>query len=321
MLRTIRIGLFNPAFWSTKAAATYDRDANLVRLEISMAQSFYKFSPGTYCYLMVLHDRTWWQSHPFTIASVKSSKKRAAATETLGEESDEQGPLLQPRASFELADAAADGGALRDDQDKAIILVRPYDQFTGRLRDLASEKSGVPATLRVVVEGPYGQTRPLGRFDKVLFLTGGSGIAIPLSYLEMLFKKGSRSIVSSVGIHWAVREAAFAAKTVSEDMEEYLRDERFSVVTYTSAATYRADNDILAEMEAMSEKVEARRERLDCAERIAEAVQSMEVDGKRNLAVVCCGPAVMADDCRAAVAREVRAGRGRIEYFEESYNW
>jgi 23S rRNA pseudoU1915 N3-methylase RlmH len=318
VLRVGRILCFNPKFWTTRAVATYDSDANLVRLEISLAKSFYQFPPGTYCYLMVLHDKTFWQSHPFTIASVRSSVAAKESTE----DSDELGPLLQLRSSYEHVDAPVDDEAAENKADVATILVRPYDQFTGRLRDLASEKSGASRSLRVVVEGPYGHTRRLGRFDKVVFITGGSGIAVPLSYLDMLLRRGNGSVVSSVEVHWAVREAPFATKTVSEDMGAWLRDERFSVFTYVSASSRCGGDAALAALEATGINFEMRRGRLECIDRISKAAQAMHHDGAGSLAVVCCGPAGMADDCRQAVARVLSAARGaRIEYFEESYNW
>jgi hypothetical protein len=317
VIRVARIIMFNPKFWTTRATTTYDPDANLVRLEISLAKSYYKFSPGTYCYLLVLHDKTFWQSHPFTVASVRPAMSAKETTE----DSDELGPLLQLRSSYEMADATVDEEVTERKPDVATILVRPYDQFTGRLRDLATEMGGEPRSLRVIIEGPYGHTRRLERFDKVVFITGGSGIAVPLSYLDMLLKRGAGSAVSSVEVHWAVREAAFAARTLRDDMGMWLRDERFSVVTYVSATSHGSSDELLSELEARDINFELRRERLACRERISKTVEGMALDGGGSLAVVCCGPAGMADDCRDAVARVVKPGRARIEYFEESYNW
>ena len=122
------------------------------------------------------------------------------------EDSDELGPLLQLRSSYEMPDATVGEEVTERKPDVATILVRPYDQFTGRLRDLATEMGGEPRSLRVIIEGPYGHTRRLERFDKVIFITGGSGIAVPLSYLDMLLKRGAGSAVSSVEVHWAVRQ-------------------------------------------------------------------------------------------------------------------
>lgn len=294
-----RILLFNPWFWNTRAEASFDADSNIVRLKVPLSSSAISFPPGTYCYLMLLKDKTFWQSHPFTIASVHSPSGKQ-----ISDDVNELGPLL--RSSYD-----TDHSTVSSTEGKgktATFLIRPYDQFTGRLRDLAMEKS---ASLPVILEGPYGQTRPLHLFGRVLFITGGSGIAIPLSYLRALAGVDSR--VTQVEIHWAVREPAFAASIINGDCSDVLGDERFSMFTYM-----RRGDEARSTVREASSRVQVRGSRLDCEGEVAAAIREC---GFGSLAVVCCGPSSMADDCRAAVARHIEDARGRVRYFEESYTW
>lgn len=46
-----------------------------------------------------------------------------------------------------------------------------------------------------------------------------------------------------------------------------------------------------------------------------------EVGRKGELAVVACGPGQLADDARRSVVRLLGKGYGKVEYFEESFNW
>lgn len=95
------------------------------------------------------------------------------------------------------------------------FLIRPYDGFTARLRDKAVRAAAahepastsaattsatshlgidsVPASLRVLVEGPYGHTQPLDRYDNIIFVVGGSGIVVPMAYVSGLLGASSSS--------------------------------------------------------------------------------------------------------------------------------
>lgn len=50
------------------------------------------------------------------------------------------------------------------------------------------------------------------------------------------------------------------------------------------------------------------------------AVREAEASSAR-LAVMTCGPAVMADECRSSVYEAMKGGFQDIEYFEEAFGW
>lgn len=285
--RTLRIIAFNPFFWNTKALATYDASSNIVRLHVQSHTSFYTPKAGTYYFLMVLNDPRCWESHPFTVA-LPSNRNKGLKSKILGEDS----PLLEPRNDDE-----TDGSGGDDEKDAMTFLIRPYDSFTRRLREKAEANGPLAAsTVRVVVEGPYGHTEPLHRFKNVLFLVGGSGIVVPLSYLHSLTSP-------SVHIHWAVREARFAEAVLQK---EFRNAPDVSVDIYMTASSDRLEG------------VRCHAGRLDVAAEVESAVRRV---GKESLAVVACGPAGLADDARRAVVEALGKAEGAVEYFEESFQW
>lgn len=198
------------------------------------------------------------------------------------------------------------------------FLIRPYDSFTSRLREAISTSTTwpAPASLRVLVEGPYGHTQPLDSFERALFLVGGSGIVVPLAYLEKLLVESK--CTKSVHIVWAVRELAFAEDVLRRDLGSLATADKLSMdicVTHNDGAT---DLDGLADLPKTARLRYGRPYVRECVE---EEVKASGEDG--SLAVVACGPARMADDARSAVVDALgwEGSTSRIAYFEESFKW
>ncbi|KAI0132934.1 ferric reductase like transmembrane component [Xylariales sp. AK1849] len=291
IMRVTRTLLFNPQFWSTRARATYDRDANMVRLCIPLSASLYSPRPGTFYYLHLLDDWYFWESHPFTMASVQIQDHSEAAIV------EERECLLERRGS-------------EGSSPTMNFLIRPYDSFTGRLRDAATESSSSlqPASLRVILEGPYGHKRPFHRFENLVFVVGGSGIVVPLAHMNELGKNTSRT--RAIRIIWAVREAALATSVLRDDFGDLLDSDKLSIHVYIT-------KDQPCELHKNARLLYGRP---FVHEEVEDFVRYSE---QGNLAVVACGPARMADDTRKAVVDLLGADLTRrpIEYFEESFNW
>lgn len=58
--------------------------------------------------------------------------------------------------------------------------------------------------------------------------------------------------------------------------------------------------------------------RPDVFQEVEEATRD---SGGGSLAVVACGPGMMADEARKAVVQMLGRGYGNVEYFEESFHW
>jgi hypothetical protein len=367
VIRGFRIVAFNLKFWNTRAEATFDRDTNVVRVEIPCSSSVYEPRPGTYYYLMVVDQMNFWESHPFTLAGVSQGSSSSSLTAGTGEET----PLLSPTGCLEEEEeqteliqeqpsSPGEGGEGEDKETRMVFLIRPYDDFTSRLRDRAAEQWPKAARPRILVDGPYGHTRPLHTFTRVVFVVGGSGIVVPLSYLrsdggkkKKKKKKSDRVVYGDVRVYWSVREAALAREVVSRDMEDLDCCGNFDVSVYLTGSSSSSSSSSLGRVylphEDSDSDTTAPRggrqmmrkrylyRRLNINDAVAEAAAGME-DGDEDikhagstpslpslpsLAIVACGPARMADEARRAAGEmmERMGGRVRVEYFEESFQW
>lgn len=220
----------------------------------------------------------------------------------------EQVPLLDGTVAEQSSDPADSQNILSDSRTMT-FLIRPYDGFTSRLRDAASAVWPKNVPQRVLIDGPYGHTRPLHLFDNVTFIVGGSGIVVPLSYLQRLT---GPTAPRSVKIHWAVREPAFALDVLQTDIADALGSTNLSVEIHLTTHTPQD------ELNEWPSQVTLRRGRIDASDVVRK--RSEEVVGE-SLAIIACGPAQMADDARKTVADLLRNGVMKVEYFEESFQW
>ncbi|KAF5532044.1 ferric-chelate reductase [Fusarium mexicanum] len=301
VVRRLRIMAFNPKFWNTKALITYNEDAHMIRVTVPTSSSLYSIEPGTFYYIMVLNQRNFWESHPFTIATI--SEPVRGDTDTLGEDA----PLLDYGSSSEL------GLPLKKSQRQMTFLIRPYDSFTSRLREYAEEERPKPATVRMVVDGPYGKTLPLERFEKVLFIVGGSGIAVPLSYLPKLTTSSNKPL--RIEVHWAVRQSAFAVDVLNHELSDIPGNDRVEINIYL---TVSGVDGRMACDEIIYRLAKWRSTRLNVEHIIDRALEDGD---EESIAVVTSGPAKMADESRCVVAARTVPSCSRIEYFEESFQW
>ncbi|KAF2714712.1 hypothetical protein K504DRAFT_456908 [Pleomassaria siparia CBS 279.74] len=316
-LRIFRILAFNPRFWNTKCSTTYDAKSNLVRLEVPCSQSFLKPKPGAYYYVYAFDNLLYaHQSHPFTLAYVSE-----------GKESDTHPDLSsttprhprRPRPHRASSNSSLESDALlphspissHTPSSSLVFLIRPYNGFTSRLARLAALKP-TPHTLHALIEGPYGNAIPLRTFPSVLFLVGGTGIAVPLSYLSNLLTS-SQSRVVRLRIVWAVREHSLFVDVLNR-FRDLLADERVEVDVHVTRDEEGKDDDMVEGLDGVD--VVTGRPDID-----AHVDETARLASGGRLAVVACGPASMADEARRACVRAVGDGYRGVEYFEESFKW
>jgi predicted ferric reductase len=308
VLRAGRIIAFNRRFWNTEAIASYDPVSNLVRIEVDSSNNWLSPQPGTYYYIHVLDDILYaHQSHPFTLAHINSDPRSTPSTplsplssrpsphRTFSDESTESDALLTP--------------TIKAPQTNLVFLIRPYDGFTSRLKShcLLHQKK-----LRILVEGPYGHSENLHHFPNVLFVVGGTGVAVPLSHISRLLS--STSQVYAIKIVWAVREHAFLA-SILRDFSGLLCDARVDMEVHITQANEVMDSVLGQDLKS----VRIVTKRPDVSDVVHEAAQDAGQAGR--LAVVACGPAGMADQARRASVEMLGKGYRGVEYFEESFKW
>jgi len=306
LMRTGRILAFNRYPLRTKALVTYDSKSNLVRMEVDGTKNLVAPKPGTYYYIHVLDNILYaHQNHPFTLAYLSSDADDSNRISL--------SPLTERHSPFS---PSSDMGGELDEllasntsnaPPNLFFLIRPYDGFTSRIKSYCLLH---PKKLRVFIEGPYGHTVRLQDFTNILFMVGGTGIAVPLSHLTQILSSSSH--VQSVKIVWAVRE--YASLTVAfHDFRGLLTDERLEVEVYITRE--EAKDDVLGED---MKNVNIMTHRPDVYTTVEDAARDA---GQQRLAIVACGPALMADQARQASVQMLARGHRSVEYFEESFKW
>lgn len=161
----------------------------------------------------------------------------------------------------------------------------------------------------MLIDGPYGETQPFHTYTNILFIVGGTGIAVPLSYLSTLLESPK---TVNIKIIWAVREHKFLSDAVTRDFRDAIGHEKLSLEAYITQTSEIEGED----KEDLGLKIQI--ERPNVFQEVEEAVRD---SAGGSLAVVACGPGMMADESRKAVVNMLGRGYGNVEYFEESFNW
>ncbi|ETS81728.1 hypothetical protein PFICI_06730 [Pestalotiopsis fici W106-1] len=296
--RMTRTLCFSRKIWNTQAQATYERDANIVRLSIPTSQSWYRPRPGTFYYLHFLNGGRFWESHPFTMSSIRHGK--ATGTGLLSRTS------LDTAEGMGLLSADVEVESLKSetthpDAPTMNFIIRPYDSSTRRLAVAVEKESPSSCMLKVLVEGPYGHTQPFHQYHSILFIVGGSGIVSALVYLRELCRDAAQ--IKNVHIVWAVREAAFASSVLRDDMADLHESGKLTLDIYLTA------HEAHHTLESLPEGVSKHMGRPDIIAEVGSAIHRFGRTG--SLAVVACAPARMADDARKAVVHTLATQASR----------
>ncbi|KAF1961944.1 ferric-chelate reductase-like protein [Byssothecium circinans] len=323
LLRSLRILAFNRKFWDTRATVVHDPYSNIVRMDVPFKHSVMEPKPGTYYYIYVLDDILYaHQNHPFTLAYVASGSEPPSQNTSVDGDAR---PLLHPRPQLRRissTDSTESDSLLSTTSTPSsnkpspslVFLIRPYNGFTSRLAKRASQSES-PTSLRVLIEGPYGHATPLHTYPNILFIVGGTGIAVPLSHIAALLAQDS--CVTTVRVVWAVREHAFLASVLRE-LEGLLEDERVSFEAHVTQDVEGKGEDLDMESDGVFKKVKIEGGRPDVMVAVEEAAREA---GQERLAVMACGPGRMADQARRASVEMLAKGYRGVEYFEESFKW
>ncbi|WVW80127.1 hypothetical protein I302_102102 [Kwoniella bestiolae CBS 10118] len=141
--------------------------------------------PGQYYFIYTPYSLKPWENHPFTLAS----------------------------------------WGVNQNDTTLNFLVAPLKGATRRWQGKILQNQDRKIDLRLLLEGPYGHTNLIERFDRVLFVVGGSGIT---SILPYLYKLRHLSIelpeptVKSIRVVWIIKSRDYARDVLDNEMREYL---------------------------------------------------------------------------------------------------
>jgi ferric-chelate reductase len=194
------------------------------------------------------------------------------------------------------------------------------------------------ATIKVVLEGPYGDLAPVERCDQAVFVAGGNGIpGIYSEVVELVRKKKHEDQV--IKLYWVIREY----KSLLWFHEEllYLKNTNVETVVYVtdpSSATYfsglkevasnvdsdkKSENDSsdIASFESFKSQfdhVEFREGRPDINKLVVDEIE----ESKGSIAFVTCGNPTMVDDLRYCIADNVtNFPKKRVDFYEQLEVW
>lgn len=241
------------------ATATYNKAADLIRVEVFPSSRLLHPGAGQHYYIYQFNKLRFWENHPFTLAAsypsadhtvdhdavsptptvnrnetvAVSQKEKSEVTAT--SLNGDSGPSSPSAASMSSSHGPAKNLTLvaSPGHDKLVFFIRPFNSWTKRLRDectLAGPLGLEKSSLRV--EGPYGHRSPLLAFENVIFIAGGTGIAGAIPYLQEYQKADSVSVDQSSGtkstctrnitVIWTTKQSAMIRDIASHELRPFL---------------------------------------------------------------------------------------------------
>lgn len=348
-IRFFRLVLLNHVSFS-KAIAAYNPQADIISLDVWPSNLTPYPLKGSYYFLYVLNNIRGYENHPFTLSTWEfgdnpnqnfvRENSVAKVASTKGEL--DIGFVTPVTATFmETSKNSATINYKQHSHPRLSFLIRPRDGFTARLRQsilnspTSRENGRFSKDLKVLIEGPYGgSTLRFETFERILIVTGGSGISLGFSYLQEMCHKQMSSTLRrsprdpSIYFIWAMPKISsimdtvitaklhhFASSIDRFSMEVFLTKERELTGIEHAKATTDSAFPTTAGFEF---PIKFHNGRPDFRSIILEYAQATTT-GK--IAVVSCGPPQMADDCRRAVVYAFQEGCTNIELVEESFGW
>ena len=192
---------------------------------------------------------------------------------------------------------------------------------------------GQTTTLRVAVDGPYGEPSPVASHSTALYVAGGSGI--PGIYSEATaMARNSENSNRKIKLMWVVRELASVAGFTRE--LHALKELQMETVVYITrqfevgtAEEFFNSSDLSLEKDKKSEAeplsfvqntfphIEFRSGRPELEQIIVEELTFSQ----RSLAIVTCGNPILVDDLRYIVVKHIDGTEKRLDYYEQLQVW
>ncbi|KAE8140337.1 ferric reductase like transmembrane component-domain-containing protein [Aspergillus pseudotamarii] len=292
---------------TTKSVVHYCEASDLIKVELYPASTTLTPRPGQHYYIYQPVSLKGWENHPFTLGAYVLAQ----------EKNSEQG-------------------------SKLIFYIRPYDGWTRRLRDLCRKAQG-DIHLPLLLEGPYGSTAALHTCESILMIVGGTGIAAAVPYIIEHISRAKEGTTRTVRIQliWSARSTEMYSQVLCDELSTLLHHEDITTTYFcTNKSSFGLEmktesgelpgespvSSTLGDKEGnvtssvRNGTVQFLSGRPDVGGIIKAEVQEAKVSSGR-LAVLTCGPAQMADDCRQTVYEVMKDGFQDIEYHEEAFGW
>lgn len=349
-IRLVRIGLLNWRVLNPKddllkrnrATAVYDAEGDIIRLTVRPSTNF-AVGAGVHYYIYTpTLSFMLWENHPFTLSAWRNlplpCDAEAGQTLSAAEEIQQvheqtaSGGSDSPIDEKEVSIASKRGAgtvASHSSQQELIFIIRPYKGMTSGLKKQLMKAPGHTKELLVLLEGPYGVKTNLAPYERVLMISGGSGVSGITSYL---CEQGAHAPDRHTRFVWAAREESFVSDVVEKDLASFVDRDDVVLDLYLTRGPQVATQDrktgVEATLRRLSSQVGAANgprvtyAKPNVAELLDNEIGQLLTKDSR-LAVVVCGPGRLADDVRREVVRSIgsKIDASRIELHEESFGW
>lgn len=205
------------------------------------------------------------------------------------------------------------------DPTKIKLYFRVYKGLSKTLANKIEKSGETSLEMPVLLDGPYGATYNFSEYDECLFIAGGSGITVPLAYIQNALARAPSRKLPKIRLCWAMSDLD-ALATFREDLLFLKNEAHVHVEIYASPRN--SEKEVLSELgddTDMSKggSYEVHPLRLDASQVVEESV----ADISGNMSVMCCGPVGLHVATRNAICDNMTKTRYYIQYFEEAYSW
>lgn len=237
-----------------------------------------------------------------------------------------------------------------DNTDEIVMFIKVKQGITSRLYNYLLKHPGRSTTIRVAIEGSYGEKTPASRYDSSVFVAGGNGI--PGIYAEALDLEHSNNSKQVIKLIWVIREyrslywfyeellslkdtsidtIVYITKPDSEscleDFELRIPSEEVTQDTkllahpkpnYHSTSTTINARSVIQRVHSELPHVQFRFGRPSMKGLVNESV----VESNSSTCFVTCGHPIMVDELRHAVVDNIgNRDKKRVDYFEQLQVW
>lgn len=240
---------------TTKTTAVYDKDSDLIRLEVIPGSQLLKPGPGQHYFIYQRGKWNSWENHPFTLAAwsrvgdcAEASVPRADPVTAVNGIADKEVQVTaastsSPESSSvasvssqqeKVTDAHNTSEAKSTDLDgrtKLTFFIRPFTSWTKRLREECLKSPTGSIATGILIEGPYGERSPLHKYENVVFIVGGTGVSGALPYLQEHLRRlqdapksdaAATTLTRDITFVWATKQAAMIRDIASRELKPYL---------------------------------------------------------------------------------------------------
>ncbi|KGU24473.1 hypothetical protein MG7_03799 [Candida albicans P34048] len=224
-----------------------------------------------------------------------------------------------------------------ESEDKIVFYAKIKNGITENISKYLSRLPGNTATIRVLVEGPYGEPSGAGRNCKnVVFIAGGNGIPGIYSECVDLAKKSKNQSIKLVWIirhwkslSWFTEELEYLKKTNVQTtvyvtqpqdyngMKSFEQDSNSEKKSDEKDSVESPQNSFVSKIKQDLSHVEFIEGRPNIVEQVEQEIK--ETDGA--LGFVTCGHPAMVDELRSAVTKNLNASKHRVEFHEQLQTW